>query len=279
MRTAVVGHTEWIEFGYVDAVPPAGGIAHATGAWEAAGGGGAVSAVQLARLAGSGTFFTALGRDERRLWTERDLSGLGVRIRAAVRGDPSRRAVTLVDANGERTIITLGDRLEPRGEDRLPWDELDEVDAVYVTAGDVDAIRAARRARILVATSRALTRLGEAGVAVDAIVGSARDPGERYEPGVLASPPPLVVRTNSTAGGWYETADGRSGTYDPVEPPGPVVDTYGAGDSFAAGLTYALGAGMGVEEALALAARCGAWNVAGRGPYGNHLTSSDLGDA
>ncbi|MGH3143543.1 MAG: PfkB family carbohydrate kinase, partial [Gaiellales bacterium] len=40
------------------------------------------------------------------------------------------------------------------------------------------------------------------------------------------------------------TNDGRSGTYDRAASPGPVVDTYGAGDSFAAGLTVALGAGM-----------------------------------
>jgi ribokinase len=273
---AVLGHTEWIEFGYVEAVPPAGGIAHATRAWEAVGGGGAVSAVQLTRLAGNCTFFTALGNDPLRLSTERDLAGLGVRVRAAVRGEPSRRAVTLVDANGERTIITLGNRLEPHGDDRLPWEEFEEIDAVYVTAGDVDAIRAARRARVVVGSSRALQRLGESQIAVDAIVGSSRDPAERYVPDVLAEPPAVIVRTNSVNGGTFETSDGRSGRYEPVEPPGPIVDTYGAGDSFAAGLTYALGAGMEVEAALALAARCGAWNVAGRGPYGNQLTADDL---
>jgi len=32
----------------------------------------------------------------------------------------------------------------------------------------------------------------------------------------------------------------------------------------------------GIEEALRLAARCGAWCVAGRGPYGNQLTAADL---
>jgi ribokinase len=276
MRMAVLGHTEWIEFGYVEAVPPAGGIAHATRAWEAVGGGGAVSAVQLTRLAGNCTFFTALGNDPLRLSTERDLAGLGVRVRAAVRGEPSRRAVTLVDANGERTIITLGNRLEPHGDDRLPWEEFEEIDAVYVTAGDVDAIRAARRARVVVGSSRALQRLGESQIAVDAIVGSSRDPAERYVPDILAEPPAVIVRTNSVNGGTFETSDGRSGRYEPVEPPGPIVDTYGAGDSFAAGLTYALGAGMEVEAALALAARCGAWNVAGRGPYGNQLTADDL---
>jgi ribokinase len=56
--------------------------------------------------------------------------------------------------------------------------------------------------------------------------------------------------------------------------PGPVVDTYGAGDSFAAGLTYALGAGKLGEEAVAFAARCGAAVVTGRGPYESQLRGS-----
>jgi ribokinase len=52
VRTAVVGHTEWIEFGRVERVPAPGDIVHASGEWEEPGGGGAVAAVQLARLAG-----------------------------------------------------------------------------------------------------------------------------------------------------------------------------------------------------------------------------------
>ncbi len=208
MQTAVVGHTEWIEFGHVDRVPTAGDIVHATDGWEEAGGGGAVAAAQLARLAGSCTFYTALGDDERALWTQRDLAGLGVRVRGAVRGEPSRRAVVFVDPNGERTITTLGRRLEPTLDDHLPWDELPKTDAVYFTAGDPAALRQARTARVLVATSRVMALLGEADVRLDAVVGSGRDPSERYDPDLLSVPPRLVVRTNSLRGGSYETDDG-----------------------------------------------------------------------
>lgn len=279
MRAAVVGHTEWIEFGHVERVPAAGDIVHATGAWEEPGGGGAVAAVQLARLAGSSTFITALGDDERAASTRRELSRRGVRVEAVMRDEPSRRAMVFVDANGERTITTLGRRLEPTADDPLPWDELDAADAVYLTAGDAAAVREARRARVLVATSRVMGLLAQADVALDAVVGSGRDRSERYDPEGLTTPPRLVVRTDSVRGGSYETADSRSGRYDPVPPPGPVVDTYGAGDSFAAGLTYALGAGMDVEDAIGLAARCGAWCAAGKGPYGNQLGAEDLGRA
>ena len=276
MRTAVVGHTEWVEFGHVERVPAAGDIVHATDAWEEPGGGGAVAAVQLARLSGSCSFFTALGEDERGVWSRRRLEGLGVRVRATTRSEPTRRAVVFVDANGERTITTLGERLAPNAADDLPWSELDGVDAVYVTAGDPGAIREARRARVLVATSRIADLLQETGVRLEAVVGSAADPAEAIDPAAFAQPTRLIVRTESVRGGRYETDDGRGGTYDAVAPPGPVIDTYGAGDSFAAGLTFALGAGMEIEEALALAARCGAWCAAGKGPYGNQLTATDL---
>ena len=63
MRTAVVGHVEWVECAVVDRVPLAGEITHADETFEIAGGGGAIAAVQLARLAGECTFYTALGDD------------------------------------------------------------------------------------------------------------------------------------------------------------------------------------------------------------------------
>lgn len=275
MRTAVVGHVEWIEFGHVERVPRAGDIVHATDPWEEPGGGGAVSAVQLARLSGDCTFYTALGDDERGARSRRRLSELGVRVEAATRHEPTRRGVVFVDANGERTITTLGRRLEPTTSDRLPWNELEGIGSVYFTAGNAGALREARRARVLVATSRISALLVEADVHLDAVVGSGNDPSEAFDPASLTHAPDLVVRTDGVRGGRYETSDG-GGSYKPADPPGPVVDTYGAGDSFAAGLTFALGSGLDVEEALALAARCGAWCAAGKGPYGNQLTAADL---
>jgi ribokinase len=276
MKTAVVGHTEWIEFGRVDRVPTAGDIVHAADGWEEPGGGGAVSAVQLARLAGSCTFFTALGDDRIATMTRGGLARLGVRVRAVTRAEPSRRAVTLVDPNGERTIVTLGRRLEPHATDRLPWDELDSTDAIYLTAGDPGAVRLSRSARVLVATSRVMDLLSESDVRLDAVVGSGRDPAEVYDGSKLSTPPGLVVRTDGIRGGSFETADGRRGHFDAVTPPGPTEDTYGAGDSFAGGLTFALGRGLDTEAALRLAARCGAWATTGRGPYGRQLTAAEL---
>jgi ribokinase len=50
-----------------------------------------------------------------------------------------------------------------------------------------------------------------------------------------------------------------------------VVDTYGAGDSFAAALAYGLARGDDLGAALALAARAGAAVIGGAGPYAAQL--------
>lgn len=276
MRAAVVGHNEWLTFGRVDRIPGPGEIAHADDAWEAPAGGGSVAAVQLAKLAGGCAFFTAVGDDELGRRTRDELEALGPTIHAAVREAPTRRAVALIEPGGERTITTLGVRLEPRGDDALPWGELRDTDAVFVTAGDPAAFRAARAARLLVVTARALDQLADAGVAADVVVGSATDPAERYRPDALPEPPALLVRTDGARGGWFETADGRGGRYEPEPVSSDGGDAYGGGDSFAAGLTFALGRGDALPDALALAARCGAACVSGMGPYSAQLSASDL---
>jgi ribokinase len=49
------------------------------------------------------------------------------------------------------------------------------------------------------------------------------------------------------------------------------VDAYGCGDCFAAGLTFGLGRGEPVEDAVTFGARCGAAVMTGRGPYAAQL--------
>jgi ribokinase len=273
MRTAVVGHVEWIEFGRVDHVPEQGEIVHVTDSWQEPGGGGAVAAVQLAKLAGEATLYTALGDDEVGHRAKQELERHGLRVEAVFRPEPQRRAYVHVDSAGERTITVIGDRLGPRADDQLPWEELDETDTVYFTAGDPGAARQARRARTLVASARGLETIAQAAVELDALLASGKDPGERYEPGQLDPPPRLVVRTAGAAGGAYETRDGERGSWRATPLPGPISDLYGAGDSFAAGVTYGLGAGMPVAEALELGARCGAACATGRGPFAGQLRS------
>lgn len=271
-KVAVVGHVEWVRFARVPHVPQAGEIVHARDPFEEPAGGGAVAAVQLARLAGESTLMTALGDDHHARRTVTRLGELGVRVRAARRAaTPTRTAVTLVDDARERTITTFGSRLEPTGDDgELPWGELAQMDAVYFTAGDLHALRAARAARVLVASPRALDALGHE-VPLDALVLSADDAVERHDAARARGQAALIVSTEGAHGGVYRDRTGATGSWKAAPPPGAPVDSYGCGDSFAAGLTYGLGAGMATADALSLAARCGAVCLTGRGPYEHQL--------
>lgn len=273
MKLAVVGHVEWVEFVRVDHVPEAGDIVSALETWEEAAGGGAVAAVQLANLYGSALLFTSLGSDEHGVRAREQLTAHGVTVHAAAAREPQRRAFTYVDGDGERTITVLGRKLVPSGHDpSLPWEELARCDAAFFVSGDIAALEAARRARVLVATARELATLRRAGVQVDVLVGSGGDPTERYDGGMLDPPPGVVVTTAGPLGGWVRPG----GPFRAAPPPGPIEDAYGCGDCFAAGLTYALADGRPMEDALALAARCGAAVLTGRGAYAGQLTAASV---
>ena len=271
-RVGVVGHVEWVEFAVVERLPEQGEIVHAREVFQAAAGGGAVAAVQLWRLAGEAEFLTVLGDDDagRRAAHELGARG-GLALHCVRRPEPQRRAFTYLDDAAERTITILGPRLVPAAADDLPWERLGELDGVYFTGGDPDALRAARAARALVATPRALDTIREAGVELDVLVASATDPGEQVAAGELDPPPRHVVLTHGAEGGTWTGTHGDTGRWASEPLPGPAVDAYGCGDSFAAGLTYGLAAGMGMDGALRLAARCGAHCLTGRGPYGAQL--------
>lgn len=274
-RFAVVGHVEWCDFLVVDRLPRPGEIVHVADHFAEPAGGGAVAAVELARLGGSVDLFTALGSDRYGRSSRRRLGQLRVTVRARYQKQQQRRAIVHLEKGGERTITVVGSRLGPSGADPLPWRLLDGA-AVYFTAGDAAAVSEARRAAVLVATARAKHTLAAAGVAIDVLVRSGRDPDERYEPGELTPPPWAVVTTLGAEGGTVELAAGERMRW-PAErvDPSEVVDTYGAGDCFAAGLTWALGRGYQLRDAIAVAARCGADCVRRRGPYGRVAPDSD----
>jgi ribokinase len=269
VNVAVVGHVEWIEFIRVDHVPKQGEIAYAGETWCEAAGGGAVAAVQLARLSGSSSLFTAVGDDELGRQVVPELERHGVTVHAAVRTEPQRRGFTYVDAQGERTITVIGERLGPRRSDDLPWEQFGAMDGVYFVSGDAASLKAARAARVLVATARSLATLTEGRVELDALVRSRNDKGEAYRPGDLEPTPRVDVATSGAQGGTFTIAGGVP-THFPASPPaGPLQDTYGAGDSFAAGLTFGLAEGLSMDEAIALGSRSGAAALARRGAHGS----------
>jgi ribokinase len=264
VRIGVVGHVEWVEFLRVPQVPKPGDIVQSTERWEEPAGGGGVAAGVLRSLAGEATLFTVLGDDELGHRAKDALEALGIRVEAVFRKEPQRRAIVFVDEDHERTITLIGHKLRPRIDEALPWSDLADFQALYFTAGHPEVVQAARQAKVLVATAREIEYLKTAHVRLDALVLSDSDPAEEYT-GDLHPEPDLVVRTRGSEGGSYYPGGGE---WDSVEIPAPAVDSYGAGDSFAAGLTYGLGKGLPIDDALAVAARCGAEALARRGAHG-----------
>src|SRR4051812_6941690 len=206
-------------------MPAAGEIVHAERVWEEPAGGGAVVARQLALLAGRCELFTALGDDALGRESAERLARLGIDVHVQW-GGVTRRAWTHVDGAGERTITVLGDKLLPAAP--LP---LDGYDLVFFVAGEPDALRSARRARFVACPARGLPTLQAADVEPDLLVGGANDPGERYDSSLRVR---HVALTDGANGG---TLDGEPYAAASAS---SLVDTYGAGDSFAAALAFAL---------------------------------------
>jgi ribokinase len=255
-RVAVVGHVEWVDFVPVPRFPEPGEVLHSDGGFTRAAGGGGVAAVVLAELGAEVDFYCALGDDQDGHAAAAQLKDRGVNAHVAWREEPTRRVVTLLEPSGERTIITIGDRLAPLGSDGLQWDRLSGGDGVYFTAGDRQALEHAREARVLVASPRGRPALEAARVTIDAIVLSAADLDERRWAEAVEEKAKLVVATEGAGGGsWRGESQGR---WAPAPLPGEPRDSYGCGDSFAAGFTFGLASGAGVAEAAALGATRGA---------------------
>ena len=264
-RIAVIGHVEWVQHARLHEPLERGAIIQLHDTFEEPGGGGGVAARALPALGAEARFITALGNDAAADESERVLRRDGCDLRVARRATPQNRVTTLAEPSGERTILVHGPNLHPAIDDPLDWDELAGFDGVFYTGDDPRTVVAARRARVLVATARRLASVVESRVQVDVLAASARDRGERYDPADLPVRPRLCVWSEGADGGRYLAEDGSEGRWEAARPPGPVVDTYGAGDVFMAALTLELGRGTGRDEALALAARAAAAQLTRRG--------------
>jgi ribokinase len=269
-RVAVVGHVEWITHG-TGLMPRPGEIRYLGEPFDEPAGGGGVAAAQVAKLGAETLFYTALGSDDAGRASADRLAEIGVTVLAPVHEGPQTRGVAAVDESADRAILIIGGPTSARIDDPLPWEDVAGCDAAFFTGHDSATVAAARRARALVVTSRRLAQLVESGVRADVLIASASDPTEAVDPDLLPVAPGAIVWTEGGHGGHFVTADGRSGRWEPAPLPGPPLDSYGCGDSFAAGLTVGLARGLDLEGALALGARCGAHCLTGRGALGAQL--------
>ena len=266
LQLAVVGHVEWVTFLAVDSLPAAGQIGHSHRELKEPAGGGAVVAVQLARLLGRPVpFFTSLGRDAIGERAAHRLAELGLDLHVGWRDRPTRRAISYVDGHGDRSITVIGDRLMPVAADPLPWERLASCDGAFVTAADAAALARCRAASVLAVTPRlGVPLLQRAAIPIDALIGSGLDPGERVPEGVLDHLPSLRIATEGADGG-VAIPGGR---FAAPTLTAAAVDSYGCGDSFTAGAIAGLAAGWTVEQAVSLGCHCGAACISRFGPYG-----------
>ncbi len=271
-RVAVVGHVEWLTHVRGD-MPRPGEITHLDDPVEEPAGGGAVSAVQVAKLGAHCDFFTAVGSDVAGDLSLAGLQATGVQVHAVRRPGFQTRAVSAASA-GDRAIAVLGAPVVVRADDPLPWERLAQADAVYFTGHDPATLVAARAARVLVVTARRRDVLAESGVRADVVVSSVSDPTERITPGDLPVSPGAILWTAGDHGGRYRLEDGRGGTWSAVPVDGDAVDTYGCGDSFIAGVTVGLARGLDLDGAVDLGARCGAACLSARGGLAGQLVEA-----
>ena len=176
MRCAVVGHVEWVEFARVPRMPAAGEIVHADASgrsrpaaapsWRASWRCSPAAASSSRRSVSD-----ELGRGRPHAGSPSSASTCTSKW-----GGATRRAWTHVDADGERTITVLGDKLLPAARCRS---------TATTSSSSSRASRGAPRRRDArassPATARELPTLRDGDVQLDLLVASANDPGERYD--------------------------------------------------------------------------------------------------
>lgn len=268
-RIAVVGHVEWI----VHALGRLAGsdeITRLSEPIEEPAGGGTITAAQVAKLGVECDFFTGLGSDARGDASKSRLEAEGITVHAARREQPQTWGVSATSDDHDRAIVIVGEPVLATVADPLPWDTLASAGACFFTGHDPAALRRARECPILVVTARRLAVLVQSGVQPDVIVASATDADEAFDHADIDPPARACVWTHGGEGGRIRDEHGER-SYPPADVPGPVVDSYGAGDSFAGGLTVGLGLGYSLDAAVALGARCGAQALTYRGGLSGQL--------
>jgi len=267
LKFAVIGHIEWINFIEVDQLPKPGLISHSKKSIEYPAGGGSVIAKRLRELTNSDVhFFTALGNDFYGKQCLNILENMGIKLHVAWCDKPTRKGFSLIDSEGERSITIIGDRLAPTHKDNLDWSILNEMDGVFITAADMQIFKKSRIAKILCSTPRVgLNIINESKIFLDGLIGSNLDPGEAFSLTELSLKPKFVIKTEGESGGILFPG----GRYKAFENIKDKVDSYGCGDSFAAGILYGLASKWSIEESLNLAKILGRNCSEHFGPYGN----------
>ena len=265
LRFAIIGHVEWINFLQVDYLPKAGLICHSKRSFEMPAGGGAVIAKTLSEMTTCEIhFFTSLGNDFYGNQTKEIFQKMGINLHIAWRNSPTRKGFSLVDKSGERSIIIIGDRLAPSSKDNLNWNLLKEMDGIFITAGDEEIFRKSRSCPILCTTPRVgIQTINNSQVFLDALIGSNLDPDEIFSLSDLTYIPKFIIKTEGKDGGLLFPG----GRFQAVINDNPIIDSYGCGDSFAAGILFGLASKWNIEKTVKLGTVLGSNCIENFGPY------------
>ena len=265
LKFAVIGHVEWINFLEVDQLPKAGIISHSKRSQECPAGGGSVIAKMLRELTNNEVhFYTSLGNDYYGEKSFKILEGMGIILHVAWRNIPTRKGFSLIDSEGERSITIIGDRLAPNHKDKLDWSILKNMDGIFITAADEELFKKSRDAPALCTTPRVgLDIINKSKIYLDALIGSNFDPGEKFSLSDINVKPGFIIKTEGEKGGIVFPG----GRYKAIENIKNKVDSYGCGDSFAAGILYGLSSNWSIEKSVDLAKILGGNCSQEFGPY------------
>ncbi len=268
LNLAVVGHVEWINFLIVDQLPKRGVISHSEKSLEYPAGGGSIIAKTLSELTLNQIhFFTALGNDDYGDRCFKILSNMGIKLHVAWREKTTRRGFSLIDSQGERAITVIGERLAPNYRDNLDWSILKKMDGIFITASDSEIFKMARSASVLCTTPRVgLNIINKSNVLLDGLIGSNLDPAEVFSFSELSLKPKYIIKTEGEKGGILFPG----GRYKALKNKKLKFDSYGCGDSFAAGILYGMASKWDIDKSLNLAKVIGRDASEFFGPYANN---------
>jgi sulfofructose kinase len=274
-KVICIGHSALDRVFTVDAWPQASAKVRANSLVEVGGGMAANAAVAVARLGGEAHFWGPVGADSVADVMSAQLQAAGVGVRGLRRfaGLCSSTSAILIDARGERLIVSYrGTALEAPA-DWLPLDQVASAGALLADVrwpqGAIAALRAARRARIAsildadtaeAATLQSLA--GEAEYAVFSEPGLASFAGASdIEYGLrraLAQGARLAAVTQGERGVFWVEAGGPEGLCHLPAFAVPVVDTLAAGDVFHGAFALELAGGKAPADAFRFAAAAAA---------------------
>jgi len=138
------------------------------------------------------------------------------------------------------------------------------MDGIFITASDSEIFKMARSSSILCTTPRVgLNTINNSNVLLDGLIGSNLDPGEVFSFSELSLKPKYTFKTEGEKGGIIFPG----GRYEALKNKERKVDSYGCGDSFAAGILYGMASNWDIDKSLNLAKVIGRDSSEFFGPY------------